>query len=66
MQEEEPLEETDILELAEVWADINEVVDGSKRLENTFEDDVEGKNFRDKYVKETLTGKVSTYIPVCV
>merc|ERR1712048_510510 len=59
MQEEEPLEETDTLELAEVQADLDEAVDGSKQLENTFEDDVEGKNYRDKYVKEALTGKIS-------
>ena len=66
MQEEEPLEETDTLELNEVYADINEVVDGSKQLENTFEDDEEGRNYRDKYVKETLAGKVTPPISLCV
>lgn len=59
MLKEEPQEETDTLELAEVQADINEATDSSKKLEDVFEDDMEGRAYRQSYTKEALTDKVS-------
>merc|ERR1712159_446113 len=59
MQEEEPLEETDTMEFAEVQAALDETIDNSKQLENLFEDDAEGTAYRRRYFKEALAGKIS-------
>jgi len=60
-QKEEPKEQTEIKELAEVQTEIDETVESSKKLENEFEDDDEGKAHRAKLANlgERLQDKIS-------
>merc|ERR1712157_548097 len=52
-------EENEVKELSDVQAEIDETAEGSKDLENEFEDDTEGKAARAKNLWERLEQKMS-------
>ena len=47
-QKEEPMEKVEDKQLAQVQTEIDEATESSKKLEDEFEDDAEGKAHRDK------------------
>merc|ERR1712157_702152 len=58
-KEPESEEENEVKELSDVQAEIDETAEGSKDLENEFEDDTEGKAARAKNLWERLEQKMS-------